>query len=275
MSIYAIGDIQGCFDDLQRLLVKIKFDKKVDTLWFAGDLVNRGPKSLETLRFIKSLGDAAVCVLGNHDLHLLATAYGLSPVKAKDTLVEILEAKDRDELLDWLRHRPLFYYNDHFCLLHAGLPPQWDFLTAKKMANKVEKILQSDNYLDFFAVMYGNNPNQWDDNLSEEEALRFTVNCFTRLRFCDEYGKLDFKFNGELGSQAKGLVPWFDVPNRQSLGLNIIFGHWSALGYHKSNQCYGIDTGCLWGGQLTALKLGKKIKRISIDCSGYRKVKKS
>jgi bis(5'-nucleosyl)-tetraphosphatase (symmetrical) len=274
MAIYAIGDIQGCFDDLQRLLAKIKFNKKSDTLWFAGDLVNRGPKSLETLRFIKSLGNAAVCVLGNHDLHLLATAYNLSPVKAKDTLVEILEADDKDELLDWLRHRRLFYYNEYFCLLHAGLPPQWDFLMAKKMANKVESVLRSDNYLEFFSNMYGNNPKQWSKDLTKEEQLRFTVNCFTRLRYCDAQGRLDFKFNGELGCQDKHLMPWFDVPNRKSLGLNIIFGHWSALGYHESNQCYGIDTGCLWGGQLTALKLEKKPKRISIDCAGYRKPKK-
>lgn len=274
MATYAIGDIQGCFDDLQRLLAKINFNKKTDTLWFAGDLVNRGPKSLETLRFIKSLGDSAVCVLGNHDLHLLATAYNLSPFKAKDTLAEILAADDKDELLDWLRHRPLFHYNEYFCLLHAGLPPQWDFLTAKKMAKEVENILRSKHYLDFFSIMYGNKPKQWNKHLTEEEQLRFTVNCFTRMRFCDSQGKLDFRYNGGLGSQEEHLMPWFDVPNRKSLGLNIIFGHWSALGYHKSNQCYGIDTGCLWGGQLTALKLGKRPKRISIDCAGYQKPKK-
>jgi bis(5'-nucleosyl)-tetraphosphatase (symmetrical) len=269
MAIYALGDIQGCFDDLQRLLIKIQFDKKVDTLWFVGDIVNRGPKSLATLRFIKSLGDAAVCVLGNHDLHLLAAAYNLSPVKAKDTLDEIFQAEDKDELLDWLRHRPLFYYNEYFCLLHAGLPPQWDFLTAKTMAKKVEAELRSDNYLDFLSKMYGNKPKQWREDLSKEKQLRFTVNCFTRLRYCDAQGKLNFKFKGALDYQNEHLMPWFDVPNRKSLGLNIIFGHWSALGYHESNQCYGIDTGCLWGGQLTALKLGKIPKRISIDCAGY------
>lgn len=271
MSIYAIGDVQGCFDDLQRLLIEIDFNKKKDQLWFVGDLVNRGPKSLETLRFIKSLGDAAICVLGNHDLHLLALAYDLSPYRAKDTLQPILEAPDKNELLDWLRNRPLFHYNDDFCLLHAGLPPQWDFSLAKKMAAKVEKVLRGDGYLDFFKVMYGDEPDQWSDKLKTLEQLRFTVNCFTRLRFCDAKGRLDFKNNGKLGSQPEHLMPWFDVPHRKSTDLKIIFGHWSALGYHQSNQCYAIDTGCLWGGQLTALKLGKKMHRISIACAGYKK----
>lgn len=274
MSIYAIGDIQGCFDDLQRLLTEIKFNKKKDQLWFVGDLVNRGPKSLETLRFIKSLGESAVCVLGNHDLHLLALAYGLSPYRAKDTLKPILKAKDRDELLDWLRNRPLFHYNDDFCLLHAGLPPQWDFSLAKKMAAQVEKALRGDDYLAFFKVMYGNEPDQWRDKLKISEQLRFTVNCFTRLRFCDTKGRLDFKYNGKLGSQPDHLVPWFDAPNRKNADLKIVFGHWSALGYHESNQCYAIDTGCLWGGQLTALKLGKKMHRTSIECAGYKKLNK-
>ncbi|MCK5191102.1 MAG: symmetrical bis(5'-nucleosyl)-tetraphosphatase [Methylococcales bacterium] len=274
MSIYAIGDIQGCFDDLQRLLAKIDFNKKKDQLWFVGDLVNRGPKSLETLRFIKSLGDAAVCVLGNHDLHLLAVAYDSSPFRAKDTLQPIFEAKDKDELLDWLRGRPLFHYNDDFCLLHAGLPPQWNFSTAKKMAAKVEKVLRGDNYLDFFKVMYGNEPDQWSEKLKTQEQLRFTVNCFTRMRFCDDKGRLDFEHNGKPGSQPKHLTPWFDLAHRKNADLKIIFGHWSALGYHQSNNCYAIDTGCLWGGQLTALKLGKKMHRISIDCVGYRKPNK-
>jgi len=273
MAIYAIGDIQGCFDDLQRLLVKIKFDKTQDTLWFAGDLVNRGPKSLETLRFIKSLGKAAVCVLGNHDLHLLATAYGFAPKKNKDTLKAILEAEDREELLSWLRHQPLFHYNQYYCLIHAGLPPQWDFLMAKTMSLKIEGLLQGEHYLDFFAAMYGNQPDQWSEYLPEKDKIRFAVNCFTRLRFCDESGKLDFKHNGELGSQPKHLLPWFRVPHRKSLGLHIVFGHWSALGYHEENNCYAIDTGCLWGGQLTALKLAKVPQRISIDCAGYRKPK--
>lgn len=270
MSIYAIGDIQGCFDDLQRLLAKINFQPEKDQLWFVGDLVNRGPKSLDTLRFIKSLGDSAICVLGNHDLHLLAVAYGFSSLRSKDTLDEILAAKDKDELLDWLRYRPLFHYNDDFCLLHAGLPAQWDFSMAKKMAGKVEKILRGASFLDFLAVMYGNKPEQWSKQLSDLDQLRFTINCFTRMRFCHEDGRLDFKQKGPLGSQPKHLIPWFDLPNRKSASLTIVFGHWSAVGYHESNQCYAIDTGCLWGGELTALRLGKDMKRISIDCSRNR-----
>lgn len=270
MAIYAIGDIQGCYDDLRHLLDKIDFNKKNDQLWFVGDLVNRGPKSLETLRFIKSLGNSAICVLGNHDLHLLAVAYKCSPVRAKDTLRPILQAKDKDELLYWLRHRPLFHYNDDFCLLHAGLPPQWNFAMAKKMAKKVEKELRGNNYLKFFKDMYGNEPEQWSDKLKDHEQLRFAVNCFTRMRLCDAKGCLDFKYSGKLGSQPKHLIPWFDLPDRKNAHLKIIFGHWSALGYHHSNNCYAIDTGCLWGGQLTALKLNSKMHRISVDCKGHR-----
>ncbi|NOQ64604.1 MAG: symmetrical bis(5'-nucleosyl)-tetraphosphatase [Methyloprofundus sp.] len=274
MTVYAVGDIQGCYDDLQRLLKKIEFNPKKDQIWFVGDLVNRGPKSLETLRFVKSLGDAAISVLGNHDLHLLALAYGTSPFKAKDTLQPILDADDKDELLDWLRHRPLFHYDKDFCLLHAGLPPQWDFAMAKKMAAKVEKVLRGDDYLDFFKVMYGNTPNHWNEKLKHQEQLRFTVNCFTRMRFCDKKGHLDFEHSGPLGSQPDHLIPWFDLPHRKNTDLTIIFGHWSAIGYHESKQCYAIDTGCLWGGQLTALKLDKKMQRISVECKQHHKPNK-
>jgi len=158
--------------------------------------------------------------------------------------------------------------------LHAGLPPQWTFSTAKKMAAKVEKVLRGDNYLDFFKIMYGNQPDQWSEKLNPQEQLRFAINCFTRMRFCDNKGRLDFEYNGTLGSQPKHLMPWFDLPHRKNSGLKIIFGHWSALGYHHSNNCYAIDTGCLWGGQLTALKLGNKVHRISINCAGYKKPNK-
>ncbi len=266
MSIYAIGDIQGCFDDLIRLLDVIKFNKKSDQLWFAGDLVNRGPKSLETLRFVKSLGSSAVTVLGNHDLHLLATAFKQRKPRKKDSLSDVLAAPDCDELLTWLRHRPLFHYNDDFCLLHAGLPPQWDFSKTKAMALKAEKMLQSSKYLDFFKVMYGDKPNCWSPDLKGMDKIRFIVNCFTRIRYCDEKGQLDFENSGPIGSQPEHLIPWFTAPNRQSKEMNIIFGHWSTLGFYQGNNCYAIDTGCLWGGQLTAIKLGKKVKRTSIDC---------
>ncbi len=270
MAIYAIGDIQGCYDDLQRLLTEIDFNPQNDQLWFVGDLVNRGPHSLETLRFIKSLGDAAIAVLGNHDLHLLAVAHKHVPLREKDTLRPILQAKDSDELLYWLRHRPLLHYNDDFCMMHAGLPPQWDFAMAKKMAAKVESELRGNQYIKFLKGMYGNLPDRWSNKLKAQEQLRFTVNCLTRMRFCDASGRLDFKYSGKPGSQPKHLIPWFDLPNRRNSHLKIIFGHWSALGYHQSNNCYAIDTGCLWGGQLTALNLDIHMQKTSIDCEGYR-----
>jgi bis(5'-nucleosyl)-tetraphosphatase (symmetrical) len=273
MSIYAIGDIQGCFDDLLRLLEAISFDEKADQLWFAGDLVNRGPQSLETLRFIKSLGDAAVTVLGNHDIHLLAASCSSKISNKKDALLPVLEAPDRDELIHWLRHRPLFHYNDEFCLLHAGLPPQWDFTKTQKMAYLAEQALQGPDYTIFLQQMYGNKPNQWSSSLKGIGRLRFIINCFTRMRFCDAEGRLDYVHNGPLGSQPKKLLPWFEVPGRKSADMRIVFGHWSALGYHEGPNCYGIDTGCLWGGQLTALKLGSAVERFSIDCPGVRKPK--
>ncbi len=271
MSIYAIGDIQGCYDELLRLLDVIQFDQHKDQLWFAGDLVNRGPKSLETLRFVKSLGSSAISVLGNHDLHLLATAFKQRKAHKKDSLSEILAAPDRDELLDWLRHRPLFHHQKDFCLLHAGLPPQWDFEKTKAMANKAEKTLRDDDYLEFFKVMYGDQPNIWSSDLKGMDKIRFIINCFTRMRYCDKHGKMDFKHSGAPGTQPNYLMPWFKVPKRQSKEMTIIFGHWSTLGYYQGDNCYAIDTGCLWGGELTALELGKKVKHHSIDCQASLK----
>lgn len=271
MSIYAIGDIQGCFDELLRLLDAIAFNENTDQLWFAGDLVNRGPKSLETLRFVKGLGDAAVTVLGNHDLHLLAAACSPRPPGKHDTLAQVLDAPDRDELLDWLRHRPLFHYNDEFCLLHAGLPPQWDFNKTRKMAVFAEKALRGPDYQRLLTHMYGNKPDIWSPTLTGLAKLRFIINCFTRMRYCDAYGRLDFIHSGPVGSQPEKLMPWFQVPNRKNAGMRIIFGHWSTLGYYEGQNCYAIDTGCLWGGQLTALKLGEPVQRFSIDCPGAKK----
>ena len=271
MAIYAIGDIQGCFDDLLRLLDKINFDQSNDQIWFTGDLVNRGPKSLETLRFVKDLGSAAVTVLGNHDLHLLAASCNHRGVHKKDSLDAILTASDREKLLYWLRQRPLLHYNEDFCLIHAGLPPQWDFKKSVKMALKVEKVLQGNDYKDFLKQMYGNKPNLWSDDLKGIELLRFIVNCFTRMRYCEKNGRLDFEYNGPVGSQPKHLLPWFSLPGRNNKSTTIIFGHWSTLGFYQGNNCYAIDTGCLWGGQLTALRLGSKIKRFSVDCAGHKK----
>lgn len=271
MTIYAIGDIQGCYDELLRLLDVINFNENTDQLWFAGDLVNRGPKSLETLRFVKSLGDAAVTVLGNHDLHLLAAACAPQPSHKKGSLAGVLEAPDRDELIDWLRRRPLFHYNDDFCLLHAGLPPQWDFNITRKMAMLAEQALRGPDYRVLLTQMYGDKPNVWSPGLKGMPRLRFIINCFTRMRYCDAGGHLDFVHSGPVGSQPDNLLPWFDAPNRKNADMRIICGHWSTLGYYEGSNCYAIDTGCLWGGQLTAVKLGEPVERFSIDCAGFKK----
>jgi bis(5'-nucleosyl)-tetraphosphatase (symmetrical) len=249
----------------------IAFNEQSDQLWFAGDLVNRGPKSLETLRFVKSLGPAAITVLGNHDMHLLAAACAEKSTHQKDTLSQVLDAPDREELIDWLRHRPLFHCNDDFCLVHAGLPPQWDLKKAQKMAFLAEKTLTSPDYRIFLKQMYGNKPNIWSANLKGNRKLRFIINCFTRMRFCDAEGRLDFANSGPLGSQPKNLFPWFEAPNRKNAELRVIFGHWSTLGYYEGSNCYAIDTGCLWGGKLTALKLGDPVQRVSIDCPCFKK----
>lgn len=267
MAIYAIGDIQGCYDELRRLLDVISFDPGKDTLWLAGDLVNRGPHSLETLRFIRGLGDAAVSVLGNHDLHLIATVVSLAKIGKKDTLGPILRAADCDELIDWLRHQRLFYHDQQYCMLHAGLPPQWDFAQTQAMATEVEQIIGGDDHERFFRSMYGNKPTIWQDDLPKTEKLRFAVNCFTRLRYCTLTGELDFHHKGQPGTQPQHLVPWFSVPGRKSRDMRIIFGHWSTLGFYAGDNVYSIDTGCLWGGQLTALKLEAEPERFSIDCS--------
>ncbi len=269
MAHYAIGDIQGCFFELQKLLDKINFDPEEDLLWFTGDLVNRGPYSLEALRFVKALGDRVVCVLGNHDLHLLAVAHGQN-YKHKQDLDQILEAPDRDELLDWLRHRPLMHRDERYCLIHAGLPPQWDIDKAERCAKEVEEILRGEQLEEFLKVMYGNMPDLWSEELEGWNRLRFIVNCFTRLRYCDRQGRLALSYTGPPGSQPPNLYPWFEVPGRRSEGQEIVFGHWSALGFVAKNGCYGIDTGCIWGGQLSALRLDGEMYRISLDCPTYR-----
>lgn len=271
MAIYAIGDIQGCYDELQRLLDVIKFDNSSDQLWFVGDLVNRGPQSLQTLRFVKSLGAAAITVLGNHDLHLLAASCLEKEAQKRNALHQVLEAPDCDELMDWLRRRPLFHFQNDYCLLHAGLPPQWDFAQTVKMARKAEATLQGPGYRDFLKKMYGNKPKRWSAHLKGINEIRFIINCFTRMRYCEKDGSLDFSFSCAPGFQPDHLMPWFQMPKRKNSDMQIIFGHWSTLGFHAGQNCYGIDTGCLWGGQLTALKLSNPVERISIDCVGYKK----
>ncbi|MGX2040483.1 symmetrical bis(5'-nucleosyl)-tetraphosphatase [Methylocaldum sp. MU1018] len=273
MAIYAIGDIQGCFAELQRLLDKIGFDPAADRLWFTGDLVNRGPRSLETLRLIRSLGDAAVAVLGNHDLHLLAVAHGVSKTKHRDTFADVLDAPDRDALVDWLRRRPLLHRDGAFYLIHAGLPPQWSAEDAERHAKEVESCLRGDDFIELFRQMYGDQPDLWSETLQGWSRLRFITNCFTRIRYCDRQGRTDFRQKGAPGTQPPHLMPWFKVPGRKSAGVEIVFGHWSTLGFYADDGVYGLDTGCLWGGELTALRLDGEKQRISVSCckGGYQK----
>jgi bis(5'-nucleosyl)-tetraphosphatase (symmetrical) len=268
VSTYAIGDIQGCFDQLIQLLNKVQFDEKHDYLWFAGDLVNRGPKSLETLRFIKKLGDRAIVVLGNHDLHLLAVSIDNKKHYNKGSLDDVLNAPDSAELLHWLRHRPLFHYDEMsgYAMVHAGLPPDWTIKQAGEYAKEVEQCLQSDRYIDYLKVLYGNKPSIWDETLCGFDRLRFITNCLTRLRYCDQYGHLKHKEKRAPELASDDLIPWYQMPGRLSADTTIIFGHWSTLGYRQTDNVISIDTGCLWGEQLTLLSL-EDGQITQLDCS--------
>ena len=265
MSTYAIGDVQGCFKELLRLLDKINFDETNDRLWFVGDLVNRGPDSLEVLNFIMKLGESAITVLGNHDLHLVAIAEGLARPKKTDTLTSILTSPDKQELIAWIRQQALMHYNKelNFSIIHAGLPPQWGIDQALELAAEVTQVLNNSDYLSFLTVMYGNKPNIWNEDLTDYDRLRFIVNCFTRMRYVNNKNELEFSEKGAPDSQADHLTPWFMLDNRISKHDKIVFGHWSTV--HLGNitdftpyNVYPIDTGCLWGGKLTALRLEDK-----------------
>ncbi len=262
MSTYAIGDVQGCFSVLEKLLTNIHFDSSKDRLWFAGDIVNRGPQSLETLRFIRHLaGNNHQLVLGNHDLHLLARAASLREDYEGDTLQEILNASDRDDLLQWLRQRPLLVYDEtlNVVMTHAGLAPMWSLQDAKRLAKEVETVLQSDNSDYLLANMYGNLPNKWSETLTGTDRLRCIVNYFTRMRFCTQDGAMDLSYKGDIAHKPADLIPWFNVPSRVALSQNIVFGHWAALqGNVNVPNLYALDTGCVWGGALTAMRLEDK-----------------
>ena len=278
MSIYAIGDIQGCFDELTALVEKISFNPTSDKLWFVGDLVNRGPKSLETLRWVKSLGEHASTVIGNHDLHLLAAHAKVKPVSESSSLAPILQASDTDELLDWLRHRPLIHYDSdlNIAMIHAGLVPQWSIENALACAKEVEDILCSDNYIDFLKNMYGDAPSSWNDSLSGWDRLRVITNSFTRLRYCSQHGVMSLMDKGPIGTQSPGMVPWYEINSRKSKNTKIVFGHWSTLGYLEKNNVVATDTGCLWGGSLTAVRIGETpARKFQIKCKAKRTIPKS
>lgn len=272
MALYVIGDVQGCYEELRTLLDRIGFDDEADRLWFAGDLINRGPRSLEVLRFAKALGDSAVAVLGNHELHLLAVAAGVRRPGGSDTLDDILAAPDREELLDWLRTRPLMHRDATLdtVLVHAGLAPQWNIATAERCAREIETELRSEHASDLLAGMYGDQPELWSEQLQGMERWRFIINCFTRLRMCDREGRLRIGVRGPVRGRDDELIPWFEVPGRASAETTIVFGHWAVLGCYEAPGIYATDSGCVWGGSLSALRLDvKPAQWHSSPCPAY------
>jgi bis(5'-nucleosyl)-tetraphosphatase (symmetrical) len=261
MAVYAIGDVQGCFDELCKMLELVNFDPSKDQIWLVGDLVNRGPKSAEVLRFAKEMGSESVkVVLGNHDLHMLAYSTGITTHKHRmDTMDSVLLADDRDDLLDWLRRQPLFYHDESlgFSMVHAGLPPQWTIKKSLKRAKEVETVLQGDDWQNFFKHMYGNKPQQWSKQLKKWDHLRYITNCFTRLRYCYEDGRLALKFKGAPSKKPVGQIPWFEMPNRATKDDRIVFGHWSTLGTGQYGNVFSLDSGAVWGESLTAVRIDK------------------
>lgn len=269
MAVYAVGDVQGCHNALRRLLATLHFDPAADSLWLTGDLVNRGPDSIATLRFVRELGDAAVCVLGNHDLHLLALAQrDVSARPAAPTLDAILAADDSDELLDWLRARPLAHYDADLntLMVHAGVVPEWNYEDVLRYAAEVEVTLRGDNYGAFLGQMYGSKPRRWRDDLTGMPRLRFIVNCLTRIRMLRANGSLDFDHKGPPGRRAAGLQPWYAADGARWAGSRVIFGHWSALGYVARANYMCLDSGCVWGRQMTAVRLDAAAPPVQVHC---------
>ncbi len=264
MATYAIGDVQGCFDELQTLLEEISFCGE-DRLWFVGDLVNRGPKSLEVLRFVRSLGRRAVSVLGNHDLHLVAQHEGFERPRADDTFRDVLAAPDRAELVDWLRLRPMMYAEGEFAMVHAGLLPAWPVRKAVSLGAEVERALRDSEYREFLRHMYGSRPDEWRDGLAGWDRLRVIVNAMTRMRFCTVDGRMDFRAKGR--EAPEGYLPWFATRPPEP-GL-LVCGHWSALGLLLTPQVALLDSGCVWGGALTALRLEDR-RVTQVKCRGYQ-----
>jgi bis(5'-nucleosyl)-tetraphosphatase (symmetrical) len=268
MPTYVIGDVQGCSHELKALVELICFDPACDRLWFVGDLVNRGPDSAGVLRFIKSLGGSALSVLGNHDLHLLMVADGMEKLHRSDTVHDVLDAPDREELIAWLRHRPLLHREDNKVLVHAGLLPQWSADEASRLAAEVEETLRGPDRLDLMANMYGNKPHEWSDELSGHARFRVIINAMTRMRFCTPRGSMEFSHKGGLDKTPEGYLPWFDVPDPAWGDSMIVFGHWSALGLVTRENLMALDTGCLWGGALTAVRLEDR-RVFQVPCKAW------
>lgn len=278
MATYVIGDLQGCFDELQRLLDSLHYAPEKDVLWFAGDIVNRGPKSLECLRFVKDLGERAKMVLGNHDFHLMAAYVGLEKYRTKsDTLLPILNADDADELIEWLRHQPLLVEHGIYpaLMVHAGIPPQWSIEEAKRFALEVTDVLQGSHWQDALRYkLFGSEPRQWDERLQGWARIRYILNAFVRMRYCDEHGKLEFKQKMSPENAKSSIYqPWFSFPQRKNKDKQIFFGHWSTLGAMDAYQVHATDTGCLWGGKLTAYCLETN-QRHTVDCPQQQPIKK-
>lgn len=275
MGTWAIGDVQGCHDELRALVTQLGFRPDRDRLWFTGDLVNRGPDSLQTLRYVRSLGDSAITVLGNHDLHLLALAFASKrKVRSGDTIQDVLDAPDRDELLEWLLSRPLAHLDaSRNCLLvHAGLVPQWSAENAVSLAREVEAALTTDPKA-LFDHMYGDQPDTWEDSLKGMDRLRFAINALTRLRVCTREGRVDLKMKGSAKDIRPPFKPWFQWDPRKSRNVRVIFGHWSALGFVHEHGVTGLDTGCVWGGALTAVDVDDPdAKPVSTPCRGYQEI---
>lgn len=268
MATYAIGDVQGCFDELEALLARIAFDPARDRLWFVGDLVNRGPKSLEVLRFVRGLGDRAEVVLGNHDLHLVCLFEGFAKRRPDDTLDALLAAPDARELVDWLRRRPLLHVEGAHAMVHAGLLPQWTIDWAATLAREVESALRGPGYCEFLAHMYGSRPEQWEDGLQGWDRLRVIVNAMTRMRFCSREGVMELRAKG--AQAPSGYLPWFET-RPAGERASIVCGHWSALGLKLTERLAALDSGCVWGGSLAALRLEDRTLT-ELPCAGYRPI---
>ena len=265
MSTYVIGDVQGCYDPLCRLLERIVFDPARDRLWFVGDLVNRGPQSREVVRFVMGLGDKAITVLGNHDLALLVVAQDTKKAHATDTFHDVLSAPDRDELLHWLRHQKMIHVDGPHVMVHAGLPPQWSVRQAEGLGREVEAALRGDGYREFLNNMYGDEPVRWDDGLVGLDRLRVITNAMTRMRLTRADGTMEFRHKIGLERVPPGYMAWFDVPGRASADATVIFGHWASLGLRVRTDIVALDTGCVWGRALSALRLEDR-QIVQCDC---------